>query len=191
MNRILIFALAVMFSGCFDINLKSELPEINYYDLDNNKASDSPSCGAYNFIALNKIDIPSQFGANKILLKNNAKITYLPSVVLIKSLKESLESIIIKKFNARCIKTIIPPFSAIKIEQILQIKLLDFGLDSNDNSANVAIFYQISQNGQILQSGILNAESKSDDLSSDSAIGALQAALDELIEKLANKIIPK
>lgn len=203
-NLYLVMFFGLFFTGCINLNLRSELPEINYYTLDSLETTSTEPCGAYNYIALGAIDIPSEYQGNKILQKNDLKAHYINEIKLIKGLNESLESMIIKEFNKQCIKTIIPPFSGINVENYLKIKLLDFSIDKN--VANVAIFYQISQKGAILQSGIIAESSeiesnnekpnkeesnKNDSDLLDSKVKALRDSSFEVVHKLANKIIPK
>lgn len=176
-----------IFVGCFDVNLKSQLPNNDIYELDALKSYSSQSCNAYNFIAISNISVPSEFD-NRIKIKEGDKISYLPNVVLSKSISENLESIIIKYFNAKCIKTIIPPFSGINVESYLKLRIVDFMIDKDSNAAVVSIFYQIYQQGTILQSGLL---ASSVEVKEDNYIKALQEANLEIISTLANKIISK
>ncbi|RDU62279.1 hypothetical protein [Helicobacter sp. MIT 14-3879] len=190
--RILIFIfLALFFSACFDVNLKSELPKLNYYDLDTIEVESFKSCGAYNIIGLNKVDIPSKYQNKKILYKEDSKISSLEGVNFSNSLDNSIESMIIKNFSAKCLKIIVPPFSGINVDSYLSVKLLDFIIDKKTLKASVAIFYQLYQKGDILQSGILSSSSKLDSFSNEDAVRGLQDSTFKVIDNLSNKIIPK
>lgn len=191
MKHITLLLFVGLFIGCIDINLKNELPELNYFDLDKLKSKTTEHCEAYNFIALGNIDIPSEYKINKVLYKTKNKVSYLTNIRLIKPLNESLESMIIKEFNSKCIKTIIPPFSSLNIDSYLKIKVLDFSINQNDKEAIFAIFYQISSQGSILQSGILDSKISFNDNALESKLNALHDVSFDVINKLANRIIPK
>lgn len=199
------FALIIsaFFSACVDINLKSELPKVDYYELDDIKA-DAQNCGAYTIIALEGIEIPQSFAGRNIFYKEGNRIRNLDGIRLNDNLKSSLESMIIKNFANHCIKAITPPFSGIKLEQFLRIKLLNFnanrGADSSaessvdsaeDSNAVVSFAYQIYQNGNILQSGIITEYSAISDFNGEGIFNALQDSTKKAIRTLTDKIIPK
>lgn len=190
-NIFLSIFVAYLLVGCVDINLKNELPKLDYFDLDRSKSTTTSPCGAYNFIAIGNIDIPSEYKSNRILYKSKGRVSFSNDVKFVKTLSESLESMIIKEFNLKCIKTIIPPFSSINIESYLKIKVLEFSINKDNKEADVAIFYQINSKGSILQSGILDNKIYFDNDSLESHVDALQEASFGVIKKLTDKIIPK
>ena len=189
---------AGLFSACVDINLKSELPKVDYYELDNIEA-DAPKCEAYTLIALESIEIPQSFAGRNILYKEGNRIRNAEGVRLNDNLKSSLESMLIKNFANHCIKAITPPFSGIKLEQFLRIKLLNFnanravssGESNADSNAVVSFAYQIYQNGSILQSGIITKHSKIERFNGEAIFNALQDSTKKAIKELTDKIIPK
>ena len=189
------FALvAGLFSACVDINLKSELPKVDYYELDNIEA-DAPNCEAYTIIALENIEIPQSFAGRNIFYKEGNRIRSVEGVRLNDNLKSNLESMLIKNFANHCIKAITPPFSGIKLEQFLRIKLLNFNANRADSSgesnAVVSFAYQIYQNGSILQSGIITKHSKIESFNGEDIFNALQDSTKKAIKTLTDKIIPK
>lgn len=189
---------AWLFSACVDINLKSELPKVDYYELDNIEA-DAPNCEAYTIIALENIEIPQSFAGRNIFYKEGNRIRSVEGVRLNDNLKSNLESMIIKNFANHCIKAITPPFSGIKLEQFLRIKLLNFnanradssGKSNADSNAVVSFAYQIYQNGSILQSGIITKHSKIESFNGEAIFNALQDSTKKAIKELTDKIIPK
>ena len=192
MNKIIfVLVFGIMLSGCIDVNFKTKLPTMNYYNLDSLEAKDSSECGAYNFVALASIEIPQEYRNNKILYREGGKITYSTNASFIKNINESFESMIIKNFTQKCIKTIIPPLSGLSIENYLRLKLLDFSIDKNKKEASIAIYYQIDSRGFLLQNGILTSNITLDSIDEDSSINGLREASINIIEQLANKIIPK
>lgn len=191
----LMATISVFFSACVDINLKSELPKVDYYELDDIVAN-AQNCESYTIIALENIEIPQSFAGRNIFYKEGNRIRNLDGVRLNDNLKQSLESMLIKNFANHCIKAITPPFSGIKLEQFLRIKLLNFNANraadsSVESSAVVSFAYQIYQNGSILQSGIITKQSKIDDFSGEMIFNALQDSSKKAIEEITNKIIPK
>ena len=186
---------AGLFSACVDINLKSELPKVDYYELDNIEAN-APKCEAYTLIALESIEIPQSFAGRNILYKEGNRIRNAEGVRLNDNLKSSLESMLIKNFANHCIKAITPPFSGIKLEQFLRIKLLNFNANragdlSAESNAVVSFAYQIYQNGSILQSGIITEHSKVENFNGEGIFNALQDSTKKAIKELTDKIIPK
>lgn len=128
-----ILSACVAFSACVDINLKSELPKIEYYELDNINAN-ATHCEAFNLIALEAIDIPQSFAGKNIFYKNGNRIMKVDGINLNENLKNSIESMLIKSFSNHCLKIITPPFSGIKLEQYLRIKMLTFNAIKGDSS---------------------------------------------------------
>lgn len=188
-------------SACVDINLKSELPKVDYYTLDN-IAIEARNCGAHDIVALESIEIPQSLAGKNILYKDGAQVRNVEGVRLNDSLKSNLESMLIKTFAKSCIKTITPPFSGIKVENFLRIKVLDFnaikGAESSSDSANgaegdavISLSYQIYQNGVILQSDIIAESSKIDSFKGEVVFKALQDSANKAIKTLTNKMIPK
>ncbi|RAX54485.1 hypothetical protein CCY99_03815 [Helicobacter sp. 16-1353] len=190
-NKILIFTIPLLFSACIDVNLRSELPAVDYYKLDTSNA-ESTNCESFNFIALTGIDIPKEYQSKKIFYKENNKIKYFNNINFISNINQSFENMLIKEFNKKCLKIVLPPFSGISLENFLHIKLLDFDIvKQNENAkAIVNISYQITQKGNILQSGIITESKDLENFSEEEAIKALQETSLNAIETLSNNIIP-
>lgn len=197
-------------SACVDINLKSEMPNLDYYKLDN-IATNAESCSAYTMLGLQKLDIPRAMAGKNILYLNGNMIRNVKGISLNENLGDELESMIIKNFANHCIKAITPPFSGIKLEQFLRIKLIDFMAVENyaksddadldgeirakignaKHIAKVSFMFVLHQNGAILQSGIITEYSAIRDFSGDNIFNALQDSSKNAIKMLTNKIIPK
>ncbi len=186
---ILIFTM-ILFSACVSVNLKSELPNINYYKLDNTKA-ESKICGAYDLIGLVGIEVPSAYRNNKILYSNNSKVNELEGVHFISDIGSSLENILIKEFHKHCLKIINPPFSGIKIESYLKIKLLDFEILKDKMESTISFTYQMTSQGQIWQSGIISQTKPLESFNEEEIIKTMQDISISSIKELANKLIPK
>lgn len=197
--------MGAFFSACVDINLKSEMPNLDYYKLDN-IATNAESCGAYTMLGLQKLDIPRAMAGKNILYLNGNVIRNVKGISLNENLGDELESMIIKNFANHCIKAITPPFSGIKVEQFLRVKLIDFMAIEDYNNADleirakigeskhiakVSFMFVLHQNGSILQSGIITEYSAIRDFSGEQIFSALQDSSKNAIKTLTDKIIPK
>lgn len=186
---ILIF-MTTFFSACVSVNLKSELPNINYYKLDT-LVAESKICDAYNLIGLVGIEVPSKYQNAKILYSKNNKVSELSGVNFANDIVNELESMLIKEFHKHCLKIINPPFSGTKIESYLKLKLLDFEIQKDTMEAVMSFSYQITSKGQIHQSGIIAKKQLLDSFDEENAIKAMQDVSISSIKELANQLIPK
>lgn len=201
-------AVGAFFSACVDINLKSELPKVDYYTLDN-IAIEAKNCGAHDIVALESIEIPQSLAGRNLTYKEGNRVHKIERINLNDSLKANIESMLIKSLANHCIRVITPPFSGMKIEQYLRIKILDFGAekgvesngdstsDSSDSTTNaqnlarVSFAFVLHQNGVILQSGIITKTSLIENFSDEGIFNALQNTTNKAIKTLTNKMIPK
>lgn len=145
--RILGFVAIVgaIFSACVDINLKSELPKVDYYTLDN-IALEAKNCGAHDIVGLESIEIPQSLAGRNLTYKDGNRVHKIKRINLNDSLKANIETMLIKNLANHCIRVITPPFSGIKIERYLRVKMLDFGAEkgvesvesSGDSTRNLA-----------------------------------------------------
>lgn len=125
--------MGAFFSACVDINLKSELPKVDYYTLDN-IAIEAKNCGAHDIVALESIEIPQSLAGRNLTYKEGNRVHKVERINLNDSLKANIESILIKSLANHCIRVITPPFSGMKIERYLRIKMLDFGAEKGVES---------------------------------------------------------
>lgn len=134
-----------IFSACVDINLKSELPKVDYYTLDN-IALEAKNCGAHDIVGLESIEIPQSLAGRNLTYKDGNRVHKIERINLNDSLKANIETMLIKSLANHCIRVITPPFSGIKIERYLRVKMLDFGAEkgvesvesSGDSTRNLA-----------------------------------------------------
>lgn len=206
------------FSACVDINLKSELPKVDYYALDNINI-EAKNCGAHDIVGLESIEIPQSLAGRNLAYKDGNRVHKVERINLNDSLKANIETMLIKSLANHCIRVITPPFSGIKIERYLRVKMLDFGaekgvesgesaqnlgLDSAkkhnsthntqnlaQNVAKISFAFVLHQNGVILQSGIITKTSPIESFNDDGIFSALQNATNKAIKTLTNKMIPK
>lgn len=121
------------FSACVDINLKSELPKVDYYTLDN-IALEAKNCGAHDIVGLESIEIPQSLAGRNLTYKDGNRVHKVERINLNDSLKANIETMLIKNLANHCIRVITPPFSGIKIERYLRVKMLDFGAEKGVES---------------------------------------------------------
>lgn len=197
------------FSACVDINLKSELPKVDYYALDN-IALEAKNCGAHDIVGLESIEIPQSLAGRNLNYKDGNRVHKVERINLNDSLKANIETMLIKSLANHCIRVITPPFSGIKIERYLRVKMLDFGaekgvelamessgdstsdsIESAQNLARVSFAFVLHQNGAILQSGIITKTSPIEKFNDEGIFNALQNATNKAIKTLTNKMIPK
>ena len=203
--------MGAFFSACVDINLKSELPKVDYYTLDN-IAIEAKNCGAHDIVALESIEIPQSLAGRNLTYKEGNRVHKIERINLNDSLKANIESMLIKSLANHCIRAITPPFSGMKIERYVRVKMLDFGaekgvestrdlVESNGDSSNftkkaqnlarISFAFVLHQNGVILQSGIITKTSSIEKFNDEGIFSALQNATNKAIKTLTNKMIPK
>lgn len=120
--------IGAFFSACVDINLKSELPKVDYYTLDNINI-EAKNCGAHDIVGLESIEIPQSLAGRNLTYKDGNRVHKVERINLNDSLKANIETMLIKSLANHCIRVITPPFSGIKIERYLRVKMLDFGAE--------------------------------------------------------------
>lgn len=206
------------FSACVDINLKSELPKVDYYALDNINI-EAKNCGAHDIVGLESIEIPQSLAGRNLTYKDGNRVHKVERINLNDSLKPNIETMLIKSLANHCIRAITPPFSGIKIERFLRVKILDFGAEKGvksgesaqnlgrdsakkfdsthdtqnlaQNVAKISFAFVLHQNGVILQSGIITKTSSIENFNDEGIFSALQNATNKAIKTLTNKMIPK
>lgn len=178
--RIFSLIFALFLSGCF--SLKTPLPAVSYFDLDENfapktcKKSVNLGISSFNSVAL--YDTPAM-----ILRKENGEIISLQTQVWVDLPKNLFKKILLKKFNAECIHTSIAPFGGVKNDLLLKIEILNFDI-LESGGVEVAIFYELSslKSFEVLKSGILSAKERGE------AVPAFKKAILHILDKLSKEI---
>lgn len=178
--RIFSLIIAVFLSGCF--SLKTPLPAVSYFDLDENFPSKTCkknlNLGISSFNAVALYENPAM-----MLRKNNGEIVALQTQVWVDLPKNLFKKMLLKKFNSECIHTSIAPFGGVKNDVLLKVEILNFDI-LESGGVNVAIFYELSslKNFEVLKSGILSSKEKGE------AIPAFKKAILSILEKLLGEI---
>ena len=157
------------FGACVDINLKSELPKADYYALDN-IAIEAKNCEAHELVALEAVEIPQRLAGRNLTYKDGNRIHKIERVNLSDTLKANIETMLIKSFANHCIKAITPPFSGIKMERYLRVKMLDFGVEKRGDSVESSV--------ESTESSVDSSVESSVDSSVDSADSSVDSAGD-------------
>lgn len=178
--RVLSLVFAVFLSGCF--SLKTPLPAVSYFDIDENFTSKvckkSLNLGISSLNAVALYDNPAM-----MLRKNNGEIVALQTKVWVDLPKNLFKKMLLKKFNSECIHTSIAPFGGVKNDLLLKIEILNFDI-LESGGVNVAIFYELSslKSFEILKSGILSSKEKGE------SVPAFKKAILSILNQLSSEI---
>lgn len=190
MKKFLLFPIVLLFSGCF--SLKTSLPQINYYDLDVDTKKMALNCKSSSRIGIAEIQTSSIYEKKEILLKKeNGQISSIDGVAWIDSPKNLLKKILIKQFDANCLKTSLPPFGGVKNDFLLKIELLNFEVVQKQGKefVQIALFYELSslKNFQILDSGVISQKEWVKGNYIDTFSRAISKVGEKITKKLKNK----
>ncbi|RDU69992.1 hypothetical protein CQA62_00850 [Helicobacter cholecystus] len=182
MKKLIILGLCLFLSGCFE--LKTPLPQVSYFDLDENfkekKCKKSINLGISEIRSVAVYENPSM-----ILRKANGEIVASQTQVWIDLPKNLFKKMLLKKFNAECIHTSIPPFSGIKNDFLLKMEILNFDILAS-GEVEISVFYELSslKNFEVLKSGIISQKEKGTNV--ESFKKSLLAVLSNLVSKIRN-----
>ncbi len=180
MKKIIVLCLAIFLSGCFE--LKTPLPQINYFDLDGNfkekKCKKSINLGISEIRSAAVYENPAM-----ILRKTNGEIITSQTQVWVDLPKNLFKKMLLKKFNAECIHTSIAPFGGIKNDLLLKIEILIFDMLERGD-VQISVFYELSslKSFEVLKSGIISQKEKGN------SVQSFKKALLVVLEELARKI---
>lgn len=178
--RIFSLIFGLLLSGCF--SLKTPLPAVSYFDLDQNFPS--KTCKKSLNLGISEIRSADLYNTPEMILrKNNGEIVALQSQVWVDLPKNLFKKILLKKFNSECIHTSIAPFGGVKNDLLLKIEILNFDI-LESGGVNVAIFYELSslKTFEVLKSGILSERE------SGERVPAFKKAILSILDKLSSEI---
>lgn len=190
MKKFLFLPTALLFTGCF--SLKTPLPQINYYDLDIHSSKAHVDCKKSSRIGIAEIQTSSIYEKREILVKReNGEVSSLKGVAWVDSPKNLLRKILIKQFNANCIKTSLPPFGGVKNDYLLKVELLNFEVVQNKGKefVQIGLFYEISslKDFKILDSGVIVQKESVRGGYVDTFSKAVKSVSQKMTKKLKNK----
>lgn len=178
--RILSLILALLLSGCF--SLKTPLPAVSYFDLD--QSFPSKTCKRNINLGISEIRSADLYNTPEMILrKNNGEIVALQSQVWVDVPKNLFKKLLLKKFNSECIRTSIAPFGGVKNDLLLKIEILNFDI-LESGGVKVSVFYELSslKNFEVIKSGILSAKEGGE------SVPAFKKAILSILNQLSSKV---
>lgn len=180
------FVLAWALAGCF--SLKTPLPELSYYDLDLDLGSQE-NCDASFYVGIAEIRSLAIYETTDILSRErDGEIGKIPGMVWIDIPKNLLKKILIKQFDANCIKASLPPFGGVKNDYLLKVEILNFEIledQLRSKFAQVGVFYEVLdlKDFKVLQSGVIMQKEEAQ----DGYIPAFKDAINKVSLEILNK----
>lgn len=181
MKNLIILCLSIFLSGCFE--LKTPLPQVAYYDLD--ETFKQEQCKTTIRLGISEIRSVALYeNPAMILRKINGEIVSLQTQMWVDLPKNLFKKMLLKQFNAQCIRTSIAPFGGVKNDYLLKIEILNFDMLER-GSVQVSVFYELSslKTFEIIGSGIITHEEKGN------SIEAFKMAITEVLQSLQKKIL--
>ncbi|MCE3037058.1 hypothetical protein LW135_04345 [Helicobacter sp. faydin-H20] len=170
----------LMFAGCLNIKIKTELPKKTYYDLDTQKL-ETTMCKEFSTIQIDGISSYS-FLDNKNIFqkKSDGTIITIENIQWLDNPKEMIKNILYKKAYKKCI---ILGRNVTKYKKSITINLLFLGF--MDNSASIELGYSIrDEKFNTQKAGIIHKSKEQKDVAALQEI--TQQALETLLD-LASK----
>lgn len=180
MKKLVVLCLSFFLIGCFE--LKTQLPQINYFDLDGNfkekKCKKSINLGISEIRSVAVYENPAM-----ILRKVSGEIIASETEVWVDLPKNLFKKLLLKKFNAECIHTSIAPFGGVKNDLLLKIEILNFDM-LESGEVEIGLFYELSslKSFEVIKSGIISQKEQGN------SVGSFKKALLVVLDSLANKI---
>lgn len=163
-KQYLIFPLVLILSGCF--NLKTPLPEVQYFDLDLNLSQSQKCQVSPYYVGIAEIRSLNIYEDQSLMMKkNNGEVVKIPKMAWIDTPKNLLKKAMIEQFNAQCIRVSLPPFSGIKNDYLLKLEVLNFEIfqEENQDFVRLGLFYELLdlKEFKVLESGVIEEKEPS------------------------------
>lgn len=177
MKNCILFLTLILFAGCVDVKIKSEIPKKTYYDLDVREVK-SRHCSRLWAIGLSEVSsISSMDSKNIIQKKSNGETTNYENMQWVDNPKSMFKTMLLKQAYAKCLDFEKP--SLRKIERFLSVEILFLGF--LDSKPSIEFVYKISdEKFNLIDMGIIK---KSHD---SGTIADLQQLTQESIDGLIN-----
>lgn len=185
-KAIVISMIALLLSGCF--SLKTELPQITYYDLDYQKSKEVKCKPSYS-IGLAEIQSSFVYDSQSILFrKENNEILPIAGIAWIDLPKNLIKKALIKSLDSQCVGISVAPFGGVRNDYLLKVRIMNFEViqQGKNETAQIAMFYEISslKDFKILKSGVIEGKEGVD----GSYILAFRASLQKVLEDLVKEV---
>lgn len=180
MRQIVLLLNLMLFFGCVDVKIKSEIPKKTYYDLDTTGLKNS-TCSNFNIIGLGGVLAVTSLNNKNILhKKSSGEISTYGDVQWIDHPKDMIQSMLIKQGYEKCISFERNSMSKVKKFVTLEILFLGF-LDSNPN---VEFAYKIvNDRFNVIAMGVIKKTKEGGDLSDLQKLS--QDGINELLELIS------
>ena len=171
--RVLVYMMVGFLAfGCVDVNLKSDIGEAKYFDMDID-SNDFLECQKYSdVVGILNFTSAQIYDSRDIIKKSGINIEKLSTKWII-SPKNALSNIVSKELLKSCIRGVNPPFSPQRVDKFLKVHILEIGdfISKDGDFARVAITYDIieERTNKTLSNGFLKREIEIKD-SSDEGI---------------------
>lgn len=180
--------MAGFLTGCINLKIRAELPEIDLYVLEPNTTTKTSEykCKSYENIAILGVLSPDIYETKQILMRSSdGKIKALKDKQWADVPRNLFKNLLVRQANEHCIFLSSPPFGSTTPKKILKLNLLSFVLeDSPQVQARVSVGYEVFM-GERKISGILN-EIQATSKTQDDPIKAFQKASKQVVNNLIN-----
>ncbi|WP_104696894.1 MULTISPECIES: ABC-type transport auxiliary lipoprotein family protein [unclassified Helicobacter] len=152
MKQIILFLVFILFFGCVDVKIKSEIPKRTYYDLDTRDIN-ARHCSRFKTIGIGNITaITSLNNKNIIRKKSNGEIEIYNDIQWVDHPKDMIQSMLIKQGYEKCLS--FEKASMNKVHYFVSLEILFLGF--LDQNPSIEFAYKISnERFQIVDMGIV------------------------------------
>lgn len=162
MRQIILFLNLILFFGCVDVKIKSEIPKKTYYDLDTTGLKNS-TCSNFNIVGLGGVLAVTSLNNKNILhKKSSGEISTYGDVQWVDHPKDMIQSMLIKQGYERCIS--FERSSMGKVKKIVTLEILFLGF--LDSSPNVEFAYKITDDRlNVIAMGVIKKSKENGEVS--------------------------
>lgn len=177
MKNCILFLTLILFTGCIDVKIKSEIPKKIYYDLDVREVK-SKRCSDLWVIGLSEVSSISSIDSQNIIQKkSNGETTNYENMQWVDNPKSMFKTILLKQAYDKCLIFENPSLS--KMERFLSVEILFLGF--LDSKPTIEFVYKISdEKFNLIDMGIIKGANDS------GTIADLQQLTQESINDLIN-----
>lgn len=190
--RLYILCLCVLiWGGCVDIKIASEMQKIEYFTL-HIPDTQKQACKALNPKTIGLLDIyaPAPFDSHSLIVFDSAtlRVSEIQGKKWINSPKEMLKFKLLSKLQNKCFQVSLQPFGTQKFDKILKVSLLSLQVldEKGVYSAQMSVFYEVLNIRSYAQSksGTLTSKVPLDSISEQNIALGFARVSDEVLDKV-------
>lgn len=183
MKKIILFLIFILFFGCVDVKIKSEIPKRTYYDLDTRDIN-ARHCSKFQTIGIGNVTaITSLNNKNIIRKKTNGEIEIYDDIQWVDHPKDMIQSMLIKQGYEKCLS--FEKASMNKIYHFVSLEILFLGF--LDQNPSIEFAYKISnEKFQVIDMGVIKKVQNGGNIQDLQQIS--QDAINDLLELIKSKI---